>query len=67
MKRNEFKRGVRGLSVVLLACLAPLMMGATSGCQEFQNSIVASLETATGAALDAVLTDFFGQFQSNSP
>ena len=61
MKRNEFKRGVRGLSVAFLVSLVPLMMGAAGGCQAFQDSLVTSLETATGAALDALLTSFFDQ------
>ena len=67
MKRNEFKWSVRGLSVVFLVSLVPLIMGATGGCQAFQDSLVGSLESATGAAFDAFLTSVFDQIGSNSP
>ncbi len=67
MKRNEFKRGVRGLSLAILVCLSPLVMGASSGCDAFRDSLVSSLESASGAALNAALSSFFDGFQSNSP
>jgi hypothetical protein len=41
-------------------------MGATSGCDAFRDSMVASLETATAAALNAVVASFFDGFDSNS-
>jgi len=65
VKRNELKRRVRGLGVVFLACLAPVLMGA-NGCQAFRDSFITSLESATGAALDAALTSLFDQFRSNN-
>lgn len=66
MKRNELKSGVRRLSLAILVCLSPFMMGATSGCEAFRDSMVSSLETATNAALSVVVSNFFDGFQSDS-
>lgn len=65
MKRNECKRGVRKLSLVLLACLSPLVMGASGSCQAFQDSFLTSLESATAAALSAAVTSLFDQARSD--
>jgi hypothetical protein len=63
MKRTNMKPGVRGLSVIILMSLVPLLMG---GCTEFRDAFFTSLESATGAALDAALTDLFDQVRSDN-
>jgi len=67
VKRIEYKGSVRRLILILVVGLAPLMTGASGGCDAFRDSLVTSLEAATGAALNAVLSDFFDGLQSNSP
>ena len=58
MKRNNTKHGVRGFNLIILLSLVPLLAG---GCTEFRDALVTSLESATGAAIDAALTNLFDQ------
>lgn len=66
MKYDQRKNAFPRKSLAILIGLSPLMMGATSGCDAFRDSMVASLETATAAALNAVVASFFDGFDSNS-
>jgi hypothetical protein len=52
----------RLLIVLLLFAATPLAMG---GCPEFQDSVVAAIETATRGVVDAAVTLFFDQYRSD--
>jgi hypothetical protein len=60
MKKN-LSRSRRAVAILLLAAV-PLLMG---GCPEFQDEVVAAVESAARGVVDAAVTLYFDQFRSN--
>ena len=59
---RRMTRPRRGLAVLLLALLAPVIAGCPS---EFSDQIATAIETAARGIANSALDLFFNQFQSN--
>lgn len=62
MKPTTQRCSLGKASLVMFLSMVPLLMGATSstsGCQAFTDAFFTALESATGAAVDAAITNLF--------